>query len=79
MSTTNLKRAVAALAVTAGLLAAAGPASAQIAPASISIGTAEVFELNTVKPDSSTVAVESIAQAREPAQTVTMLDYMGSP
>jgi hypothetical protein len=138
MISINIKRWVAALAVTAGLLAAAGPASAQgggadftrfasPGPHGLSIGTTEVFELNTfgsydpvehllsgndtqlaaggahgLMADSYEVAVEgitlahegywrygvvaeagagddTITQAREPAHTVTMLDYMGSP
>ena len=49
MFTINIKRSVGALVVTAGLLAAAGPASAQIGPASMSFATSAVFELNTVR------------------------------
>lgn len=57
MFTTNLKRSVAALPVTAALLAAAAPASAQIGPsttglttppAGAQVATSEVFEYNTL-------------------------------
>ena len=53
MFTTNLKRSVAALPVTAGLLAAAAPAAAQIGPGTIGVTTppakakVQVFEFNT--------------------------------
>ena len=56
MFTNNLKRSVAALPVTAALLAAAAPASARIGPSTIGVttppagaqvATSEVFEFNT--------------------------------
>ena len=139
MFTTNIKRSAAALAATAGLLAAAAPASHADSRGISQVGTVKapvssdsytwgqgwptyrsglktdsnevaVEGLTTwptypgLKADSNEVAVEglkagasevlyetftlvadagkgddTITQTREPAQTVTMLDYMGSP
>ena len=72
MFSTNLKRSVATLGVVAGLLAAAGPASAQVmpgtmgvkaptkvnAPFTLDVATSEVFELNTFGGD-DTLKVET--------------------
>ena len=116
MFTTNVKRSAAALAATAGLLAAAAPDShadswgiSQVgtvkAPVSSdSWGSTWPTYPSGLKADSNEVAVEglkagasevlyetftlvadagkgddAITQAREPAHTVTMLDYMGTP
>jgi hypothetical protein len=96
MLSITLKRSAATLGVVvAGLLAAAGPASAQIAPgtigvkapgpsanvpAQISIGTAEVFELNTfggndtLRANSGEVAVESVTHLSEQGWGTTYLN-----
>ncbi len=140
MFTTNVKRSAAALAATAGLLAAAAPAShadswgisqvgtvkAPVSSDSYSWGQGWPTYRSGLKSDSNEVAVEglttwptypsglkadsnevaveglkagasevlyetftlvtdagkgddTITQAREPAHTVTMLDYMGTP
>jgi hypothetical protein len=84
MFSISLKRSVAALAVTAGLLAAAAPANADSTKYTMlspdGVASSEVFELNTfggndtLRADSNEVAVEGITQIREPAHTVTCLD-----
>jgi len=118
MFTTNVKRSAAALAATAGLLAAAAPAShadswgisqvgtvkAPVSSDSYTWGQGWPTYRSGLKTDSNEVAVEglkagpsevlyetftlvadagkgddTITQPREPAHTVTMLDYMGSP
>jgi len=116
MFTTNVKRSAAALAATAGLLAAAAPAShayswgvtqvdvkAPVSSDSYSWGQGWPTYRSGLKSDSNEVAVEGlkagasevpyetftlVADAdkgddtitqREPAHTVTMLDYLGSP
>jgi hypothetical protein len=75
MLSTSLKRPLAALAVTAGLLAVAGPASAGIVtnnndpeqanaprPFSIDVGTSEALKgrAPSLKGDSNEVAIEGI-------------------
>jgi hypothetical protein len=118
MLTTNIKRSAAALAATAGLLAAAAPAShadswgisqvgtvkAPVTSDSYTWGQGWPTYRSGLKADSNEVAVEGLkagasevqyetftlvadagkgdasnTQTREPAHTVTMLDYMGSP
>jgi len=76
MVSSNLKRSFATLGVVAGLLAAAGPASADTTVPPERVASSEVFELDTLTGDHGT---HSRVQSREPARTVTMLDYMGSP
>ena len=68
MFSINIKRSVATVGVVAGLLAAAGPASAHGLKG----------DGNEVAVEGITLAHEGITQSREP-QTVTMIDYMGSP
>ena len=95
MFSITVRRSAATLGVVAGLLAAAVPASAQIAPgtmgvkapgpsanvpAQISIGTAEVFELNTLggndtlRANSGEVAVESVTHLSEQGWGTTYLN-----
>ena len=85
MFSINIKRSVATVGVVAGLLAAAGPASAhglkadgnEVAVEGITL--AHAGYLTPVDDmDLSIRGDDTITQAREP-QTVTMIDYMGSP
>ena len=84
MFSINLKRSVVTVGVVAGLLVTAGPASAQGGGADFarlaSPGLAHEGVLGPIdEMDLSVRGDDTITQAREPAQTVTMLDYMGSP
>jgi hypothetical protein len=102
MFSINLKRSVMTLAVVAGLLAAAGPASAQVLPGMVGFTTPSPGpgpqvagsvivpdpELSLLKvasrPDDHIFVAghdttHTNTQSREPARTITMLDYEGTP
>ena len=74
MFSSTLKRSAATLGVVAGLLAAAVPASGQIGPATMGVKAPQAMHLEQIsmgvkapRANSSEIAMESLTQARGPA------------